>query len=66
MKQLTKVKMPNEEFVKSAFCCLVGSSFHPENKDSMVMVKQILAMIFHNLKISTTTRLKKSLSRHRV
>ena len=72
MKQLTTVKMSNEEFVKSAFCCLVGSSFNPGNKDLVVLVKvdstvkKFLAIddskLFHNLNISPTSKSKKSSS----
>jgi hypothetical protein len=42
MKQLGKqsnlVKMPREEFIKTAYCCLLGSSIDPGKADPVVMV----------------------------
>lgn len=85
MKQLGKVqsnlviKMPREEFIKTAYCCLLGSSIDPGKADPVVMVavtdglNKILGInsskLFNNLpssvkKTSTSPSSKKSKSSH--
>ena len=83
MKQLGKqsnlVKMPREEFIKTAYCCLLGSSTDPGKADPVLMVavtdglNKILGInsskLFNNLpsksaKASTSPSSKKSKSSH--
>lgn len=66
--KFTTFQMPREEFVKSAFCCLLGASVDPGSAEQVLLVKvdahlrKVLgvddAKLFHNL--SMTSSKKKS------
>jgi len=60
MGKLNTIKMARDDFIKSAYCCLLGASVDPNTKEDQILLvkadfqlKKLLAVddpkLFHNL-----------------